>query len=326
MLRQSSPLARRLLSTSASSSSTTSTTHFSTTHFGSKTVPMSSKADLVGEVFSSVAGNYDVMNDVMSAGVHRLWKDYFVSDVMRVGETTSYLSQNPPTPTSPPIPYFRHLDVAGGTGDISFRSLDSINLSLSHPPHTPPTPGIPCPATVTVCDINPDMLRVGESRAVELYSSHNVEKMSDRTSEDGLSSSKPLSFWEGDAQSLPFEDDTFDIYSICFGLRNVTEPDKAIEDAYRILKPGGRLLIMEFSHPKNDAIAAAYDAYSFNVIPEMGERIAGDRDSYQYLVESIRKFYKQEELVDVMKEKGFVEVGYEELNFGVVAIHSGWKI
>ncbi|GMH89111.1 hypothetical protein TrST_g3301 [Triparma strigata] len=317
MARQGQPLAR-LLSTQSTDSTTT--------HFGSKTVPTSEKADLVGEVFSSVAGNYDVMNDVMSAGVHRLWKDYLVTGVMRVDETVAHLSQNPPPQTDPPTPAFRHLDVAGGTGDISFRSLDAINKSLGLSSHSPPNPSVPCPATVTVCDINPDMLRVGESRATSLYGSQNVEKMSDRTPSSPLSSSKPLSFWEGDAQSLPFPSSTFDIYTICFGLRNVTDPSAAIKDAYRLLKPGGRLLIMEFSHPKNPAVATAYDAYSFNVIPEMGERIAGDRDSYQYLVESIRKFYKQEELVEVMEEMGFVEVEYEELNLGVVAIHSGWKI
>ena len=284
---------------------------------------------MVGEVFSSVASSYDAMNDAMSMGIHRVWKDYFVSSVLSLPPTLSFLQQQQQQQQQQRdparVPEFRILDVAGGTGDISFRALDVINEALGISPALPPRHPL---ATVTVCDINPEMLTVGEQRAVEKYGNANVEKRDERSG-GGVAykpSQKPLCFYEGDAQSLPFPDETFDIYTIAFGLRNVTDPTLAIRDAYRVLKRGGRLVIMEFSHPRNPVFKEFYDAYSFNVIPAMGKAIADDKESYQYLVESIRKFDKQEELVKRMEREGFQSVKYEELNMGIVAIHDGWKM
>jgi len=301
------------------------TSHFSssaekTTHFGFTDVPVDEKEGLVGGVFSSVASSYDVMNDLMSAGLHRVWKDQLIAS-LSLPATLRYHVQE----SMGEGPHFRHLDVAGGTGDVSFRVLDVINDTLNQAPGTPVRPSPP--AAVTILDINPDMLTVGEERAIARYGSSNVATRADLSGKDFASGlEKPLSFYEGDAQYLPFPSDTFDCYTITFGLRNVTDPTFAIREAYRVLRKGGRLKIMEFSHPKNPAIKEIYDTYSFAVIPAMGEAVAGDRESYQYLVESIRKWDTQEALVERIENEGFKAVKYEEINAGVVAVHEGWKM
>jgi len=240
--------------------------------FGTRKVDPKEKTGLVGEVFESVADNYDLMNDVMSGGVHRLWKDKLIRMIA-------------------PTQGLRYLDVAGGTGDIAFR--------LHHK-----TAG---QADITVCDINPEMLRVGKNRAI------------DRGILEGLT-------WaEGNAEKLPFEDNSFDVYTISFGLRNVTHIDDALKDAWRVLKPGGRFYCLEFSAVKAPVLDKLYDLYSFKFIPRFGSLIAKDRDSYQYLVESIRQFPKQAELKKRLENAGFERTAVRNLSFGVAAIHSGYK-
>lgn len=243
-----------------------------TTHFGFKDVPEGEKASLVRGVFSSVAARYDVMNDLMSGGVHRLWKDAVI-DWMA------------------PRPGMRLLDVAGGTGDIAFRFLRRVKGA----------------GEVTVLDLTQDMLDEGRLRA---------EKQ-------GL---EGLSWVCGDAMALPFEDKSFDAYTIAFGIRNVTRPADALREAYRVLRPGGRLLVLEFSQVTDDLLQKAYDAYSFNVIPRMGQAVTGDRDSYQYLVESIRQFPDQETFAGMIREAGFGQVSYRNFTLGVAALHSGWRL
>jgi len=256
----------------------------STTSFGFREVEVEEKQGLVREVFKNVASSYDVMNDVMSAGLHRVWKDQLVA-MLR------------------PAPGCRHLDVAGGTGDVAFRVVDAIRRAER-------SALIPCSqqAHVTVCDINPHMLEVGQERAKKL----------------GLDE-KRISWVEGNAERLPFEDESMDSYTIAFGLRNCTHIDAVLRDAYRVLKPGGRFLCMEFNTVHNPVLRKAYDAYSFTVIPAMGQLVAGDRDSYQYLVESIRKFPRQDTLAAMMEDAQFAHVGYEDILDGVVSIHSGFK-
>ncbi|WP_172329972.1 bifunctional demethylmenaquinone methyltransferase/2-methoxy-6-polyprenyl-1,4-benzoquinol methylase UbiE [Mangrovicoccus sp. HB161399] len=243
-----------------------------TTHFGAKTVREDEKAGLVHGVFSSVANKYDVMNDVMSMGIHRLWKDAMMDWLAPRGGMKS-------------------LDVAGGTGDIAFRILKRA-------------PG----AEVTVLDLTEDMLIEGQRRA-------EAESFADR-----------LTWVVGDAMALPFEDNTFDTYTISFGIRNVTRVQDALNEAYRVLKPGGRLLVLEFSQLPSAPLQKAYDLYSFNVIPRMGQAIANDRDSYQYLVESIRNFPDQETFAGMIRLAGFGQVKYRNLSMGIAALHSGWKI
>ncbi|MFQ6551074.1 bifunctional demethylmenaquinone methyltransferase/2-methoxy-6-polyprenyl-1,4-benzoquinol methylase UbiE [Aestuariibius insulae] len=241
-----------------------------TTHFGNETVPEGEKADRVRGVFTSVASRYDVMNDVMSAGIHRLWKDAMMDWLApRAGQ--------------------RLLDVAGGTGDIAFRFLKRAGA-----------------AEAVVLDLTEDMLAAGRKRAEA----------------EGAS----IEWIAGDAMALPFEDASFDVYTISFGIRNVTRPADALAEAFRVLRPGGRLMVLEFSQLPNPALQAAYDAYSFNVIPRMGQMIAGDRESYQYLVESIRKFPDQEMFLGMIREAGFERASYRNLSMGIAALHSGWKI
>ncbi|WP_422071203.1 bifunctional demethylmenaquinone methyltransferase/2-methoxy-6-polyprenyl-1,4-benzoquinol methylase UbiE [Tranquillimonas rosea] len=243
-----------------------------TTHFGFQDVPEDEKAGRVHGVFTSVASRYDVMNDVMSGGVHRLWKDAMLDWLApRDGQ--------------------RLLDVAGGTGDIAFRVLKRA-------------PG----ASATVLDMTESMLVEGRKRA-------EAESLSDR-----------LDWIVGDAMALPFEDRSFDVYTISFGIRNVTRIADALSEAYRVLKPGGRLMVLEFSQLPNPMMQKAYDLYSFNVIPRMGQAIAQDRDSYQYLVESIRRFPDQESFAAMIREAGFDQVKYRNLTMGVAALHSGWKL
>ena len=243
-----------------------------TTHFGAREVPEDEKAGLVHGVFTNVASKYDVMNDVMSVGIHRLWKDAMMDWLApRDGQ--------------------RLLDVAGGTGDIAFRFLKRA-------------PG----AEAVVLDMTEQMLVEGRKRA-------EAEALSDR-----------LDWTVGDAMALPFEDNAFDVYTISFGIRNVTRIADALSEAYRVLKPGGRLMVLEFSQLPNDGLQKLYDLYSFNVIPRMGQLIANDRDSYQYLVESIRRFPDQETFAGMIRDAGFGQVKYRNLSMGIAALHSGWKL
>lgn len=243
-----------------------------TTHFGFQTVPESEKAGRVQGVFGSVASKYDIMNDVMSVGIHRIWKDAMMDWLApRAGQ--------------------RLLDVAGGTGDVSFRFLKRAGN-----------------AHATVLDLTEPMLVEGRKRA------------------EATQKADQLDWVVGDAMKLPFDDNTFDVYTISFGIRNVTRPQEALNEAYRVLKPGGRLMVLEFSQIPNASMQWAYDRYSFNVIPVMGQIIANDRDSYQYLVESIRKFPDQDTFLNMVRQAGFENAKYRNLTMGVACLHSGWKI
>lgn len=243
-----------------------------TTHFGYRDVGEAEKADLVRGVFTRVAGRYDLMNDVMSAGVHRIWKEAMID----------WLA---------PRPGQRLLDVAGGTGDIAFRFLKRASG-----------------ASAIVCDLTEGMLAEGQRRA------------------DAANLSERLQWVAGDAMALPFPDASFDVYTISFGIRNVTRIHDALAEAYRVLKTGGRLMVLEFSRPTVPALGWAYDRYSFNVIPAMGQAVTGDRESYQYLVESIRRFPDQESFAAMIRAAGFGEARYRNLSMGIVALHSGWKV
>ena len=260
-----------------------------TASFGYEEVAYGEKETLVRGVFERVAPSYDVMNDLMSAGVHRLWKDYFVS---RVGVFAG----------------MTHLDVAGGTGDVAFRVLRALQRAERRAEIDGQVLDASSRGKVIVSDINPAMLREGMKRATTR----------------GLAQDQ-LEWLEGNAERLPVEDESVDVYTIAFGLRNVTDTRAAIADAYRCLKPGGKYMILEFSRVENDALRKVYDFYSFNVIPKLGEIVARDRGSYQYLVESIRKFPPQEQLKTMMQEVGFKHVTYENLTGGMVAIHTGYK-
>jgi demethylmenaquinone methyltransferase/2-methoxy-6-polyprenyl-1,4-benzoquinol methylase len=239
-----------------------------TVSFGYTDVTPTEKTQRVGAVFSSVARNYDRMNDAMSAGLHRRWKDRFVRRVKpQDGEAI--------------------LDMAGGTGDIAFRML-------------------PSGAQITVADINPDMLGVGMERAAQ-------------RGLDGL-------VWsEQNAETLSFPDRFFDAYTIAFGIRNVTHIDRALAEAHRVLNYGGRFFCLEFSTNEWPGFAQAYDAYSHRVVPKLGELIAGDADSYRYLIESIRRFPKMDDFAAMIRKAGFSGVKVEPIMGGLVAIHSGWK-
>ena len=312
----------RLLSTSAStdqqpkpkqqpftsSSTSSSSPPVASTHFGFRNVKTEEKENLVRGVFDSVAESYDVMNDVMSAGVHRLWKDYFVQST-RVEFLAKAVRRNSTNASdNDNEEELRILDVAGGTGDIAFRMIDAMQCEERSKSSGKD------PVSVTVCDINTEMLRVGQRRARERYGSSLLDD------------TKALSFIEGNAQSLvKFDDNSFDLYTIAFGLRNVTDVDMALREALRVLKPGGRFMCLEFSHLPHPALQSMYDLYSFNLIPAMGQMVANDRDSYQYLVESIRKFSDQETLVRRMKDAGMQGAKYTNLTGGIVAIHEGWK-
>lgn len=243
------------------------------------------KRDKVLEVFHNVADKYDLMNDAMSAGVHRLWKDHFMKRLN-------------------PGPKTRLLDVAGGTGDISFRFLDYVGKDRLKAVDEETEDG----ASVVVYDINGSMLQVGEVRA------------------KNLGYTRGISWKEGDAQNLPFDDNSFDAYTIAFGIRNVVRLEEALSEAYRVLKPGGRFMCLEFSKVTTPGLDILYEAYSFQVIPPLGKVLAGDWDSYQYLVESIRQFPDQETFEQLIKTAGFRCVSHENLTFGVAAIHSGFKL
>jgi ubiquinone/menaquinone biosynthesis methyltransferase len=272
------------------------------THFGFEEVAVNEKEGRVRQVFDNVADSYDVMNDLMSAGLHRMWKDHLlhVSSVAALARAVRR--------TRGGNSELRILDVAGGTGDVAFRFVEAAEcLERSKSSGKDPV-------SVTVCDINTEMLRVGENRARDRYGNQLLDE------------TKALSFVEGNAETLvDFDDNSFDLYTIAFGLRNVTNVDQALSEALRVLKPGGRFMCLEFSQVPNTVLRNIYDTYSFNVIPAMGQMVANDRASYQYLVESIRKFSNQEELVQRMKTAGFQGVKYTNLTGGVVALHEGWK-
>lgn len=265
--------------------------HSHATSFGYKEVTEDEKSRLVGNVFSSVASNYDVMNDLMSGGLHRLWKDRLVSDLN-------------------PFPGMKHLDVAGGTGDVAFRILERIKNVRQRALRDVQDDSLLEETRIFVCDINPNMLNVGKTRAQER----------------GLGKDKSLIWVQGDAEALNFEENSMDGYTIAFGIRNVTHIEKALAEAYRVLKRGGRFLCLELSHVDIPIFKQVYDYYSFSVIPAVGDLVAGDRESYQYLVESARRFPPQEKFGRMIAEAGFEKVEYENLVGGVVAIHSGLKI
>jgi len=242
------------------------------THFGFETINENEKAGRVQRVFNSVASKYDVMNDVMSLGVHRIWKDMMMDWLApQAGQ--------------------KLLDVAGGTGDIAFRFLKRSGFGHA-----------------TVLDLTSSMLAEGRSRAEAKQMINEID-------------------WVvGDAMNLPFEDNVFDVYTISFGIRNVTRPQEALKEAYRVLKPGGRIMVLEFSQIPVPLGQWFYDRYSFNLIPKMGELIANDRSSYQYLVESIRKFPDQETFLGMVEAAGFENAKYRNLSLGIACLHSGWKI
>jgi len=286
-----------------------------TTHFGFEEVPVDEKQDRVLGVFQNVAEHYDVMNDLMSGGLHRLWKDELLT-MTGVAPMAAALRRANTTTNSNPVQsssstsgrLLSILDVAGGTGDVAFRFLEAAKC-----PERALSSGND-EISITVCDINPHMLDVGRRRARNRYG------------DAVLDTSHSLRFVEGNAQELlAFDEGAFDLYTIAFGLRNVTDVDRALTEAYRVLKPGGRYLCLEFSKVEDPYLAGIYDAYSFHVIPTVGDIVANDRDSYRYLVESIRKFSNQGELKKKMEDAGFVGCKYTNMTGGIVAIHEGWK-
>ncbi|RUO24121.1 bifunctional demethylmenaquinone methyltransferase/2-methoxy-6-polyprenyl-1,4-benzoquinol methylase UbiE [Aliidiomarina minuta] len=243
-----------------------------TTHFGYQTVDKEKKVSLVGGVFDSVAAKYDVMNDVMSFGIHRLWKRQTIdSSAARKGQ--------------------RILDLAGGTGDLAARFSRIVGPE----------------GQVVLADINASMLEVGRTKLQDMGIVGNVD------------------YVQANAEELPFPDDHFDVITIAFGLRNVTDKDKALRSMLRVLKPGGRLLVLEFSKPEQELLNQAYDFYSFNILPQMGGLIANDKESYQYLAESIRMHPDQETLKNLMQAAGFENVDYQNMTGGIVALHRGFK-
>ena len=251
-----------------------------TVSFGFREVEPEEKTALVRSVFSSVAQRYDIMNDAMSGGLHRLWKRAMI-DWLR------------------PRPGMRVLDVAGGTGDIACRILDRANLGLS---------ACATPARVSVCDINQEMVRVGRDRAVDRARLDNLDWIC------------------GNGEALPFADKSFDAYTIAFGIRNVTDIDAALHEARRVLKPGGRFLCLEFSTLERDSLKRLYDLYSMEVVPRLGQAIAGDADSYRYLVESIRRFPDRDAFAEMIAAAGLGRVDHRAMSGGIVALHSAWRI
>ena len=242
------------------------------TDFGFRRVPSGEKARLVRDLFGRVAPRYDVMNDLMSAGVHRLWKSDMIAWLR-------------------PRPGQYVVDVAGGTGDIALRLFDRM-------------PG----GRIVVCDVSAEMLSRGRDRAL------------DQGYGDGIT-------WTcGDAETLPFVDASFDAYTIAFGIRNVAHIDRALREARRVLKPGGRFLCLEFGHVAAGGLAHLYDIYSFNVVPWLGDLVAGDRSAYVYLVESIRRFPEQGKFAAMIEDAGFGQIGVRDLSGGIATLHSAWRI
>src|SRR5216684_778877 len=251
-------------------------THFGDTHFGFRTVGIDHKQAMVDEVFDKVAPRYDLMNDLMSGGLHRVWKDILVTAV------------NPPRNERS----FSALDVAGGTGDVAFRTVEAGGAATR----------------VTVCGINGEMLSVGRKRAAQR----------------GLDSR--VSFMAGNAESLPFADRNFDACTVAFGIRNVPRIDIALGEFFRVMRPGSRFLCLEFSSVDVPGLDALYDFYSFNVIPALGRAVAGDSEAYRYLVESIRRFPRPDAFAEMMRAAGFARVSFQRMSGGIVALHSGWRL
>lgn len=242
------------------------------THFGYRQVETGDKAGMVADVFHSVAGRYDLMNDLMSGGIHRLWKRFTIElSAVRAGH--------------------RVLDIAGGTGDLAAKFSELVGEE----------------GEVVLADINASMLQVGRDKLIDSGAQGN------------------LRYVQANAEELPFPDDHFDCITIAFGLRNVTDKDKALRSMLRVLKPGGRLLVLEFSKPENDLLSRAYDTYSFKVLPVLGKVIAGDSDSYQYLAESIRMHPDQDTLKQMMEDAGFMRCDFHNMTGGIVALHRGIK-
>jgi demethylmenaquinone methyltransferase/2-methoxy-6-polyprenyl-1,4-benzoquinol methylase len=243
-----------------------------TTHFGYQEVDRDAKANMVADVFHSVASRYDLMNDLMSGGIHRIWKRFTIElSGVRRGHAV--------------------LDIAGGTGDLAARFADLVGPE----------------GQVVLADINDSMLKVGRDKLLDHGLLDNLE------------------FVQADAQCLPFPDDSFDCITIAFGLRNVTDKHAALRSMLRVLKPGGRLLVLEFSKPGNPLLSKVYDAYSFRLLPLMGRLVANDADSYQYLAESIRMHPDQDTLKEMMEDAGFSRCEYHNMTGGVVALHKGLK-
>lgn len=247
-----------------------------TTHFGFRDVPLGDKQGMVDDVFRSVARRYDLMNDLMSGGLHRAWKAAMIAAL------------NPPRGPTP----FRLLDLAGGTGDIAMRASSKGGEGFE----------------AVVCDINAEMLNVGRERVADAF-------LEDR-----------ISFVEGNAESLDFADRSFDACTIAFGIRNVPQIDRALREIHRVLKPGGRLLCLEFSSVDVPGLDRIYELYSFNVIPGLGRMVTGDAESYRYLVESIRKFPRPDAFAEMMRSAGFARAKWDVMSGGIVALHSGWRL
>lgn len=243
-----------------------------TTHFGYEQVAVEKKAERVAEVFHSVAAKYDLMNDLMSGGIHRLWKRFTIeASAVRAGHKV--------------------LDIAGGTGDLSYQFARLVGPQ----------------GQVVLADINASMLKVGRDRLIDRGIAGNLQVA------------------QADAQYLPFPDNTFDCITIAFGLRNVTDKDLALRSMLRVLKPGGRLLVLEFSKPQHSLLEKVYDTYSFKLLPFMGKVITNDADSYRYLAESIRMHPDQQTLQGMMDEAGFVNTSFHNMTGGIVALHKGFK-
>jgi demethylmenaquinone methyltransferase/2-methoxy-6-polyprenyl-1,4-benzoquinol methylase len=247
-----------------------------TSHFGFRDVRLGDKQAMVDDVFRSVARRYDLMNDLMSGGLHRAWKAAMIAML------------NPPRRGAP----FNLLDLAGGTGDIAFRAAQAAGTGFE----------------AIVCDINADMLQIGRERAAKKH-------LDDR-----------VSFVEGNAEQLGFADKSFDACTIAFGIRNVPRIEAAVREIYRVLKPGGRFLCLEFSSVDTPGLDSLYALYSFNVIPELGRMVTGDAESYRYLVESIRKFPRPNAFADMMRDAKFARVKWDVMSGGIVALHSGWRL
>lgn len=241
--------------------------------FGFRSVGVEERQGLVNDVFSRVANRYDLMNDLMSGGMHRLWK----------ADLINWMAPSATTPQ-------KLLDVAGGTGDIARRFLDAAPRS-----------------SATICDISGEMLEVGRAKLTPRYGER-------------------IAFVQGNAEELPFPDRSFDFFTIAFGIRNVTHIDRALAEAFRVLKRGGRFICLEFSEVQTPVLDKVYDVFSFRVIPELGKWVAGDADSYRYLVESIRRFPDQERFAKMIAAAGFERVQYRNLTSGIAALHSGWRI
>ncbi len=247
------------------------------TSFGFRPVAVEERQGLVNAVFARVADRYDLMNDLMSGGLHRLWKSDLVG----------WLA--PPRSAAP----WHLLDVAGGTGDVALKVLEAGGAGIS----------------AIICDISDAMLRVGRKRARQA----------------GWGEER-LAFVQGNGEALPFPDRSFDAYTIAFGIRNITHVDRALREAFRVLRPGGRFLCLEFSEVQMPLLDRLYDAWSFGAIPRLGQLAAGDAEPYRYLVESIRRFPPQERFAEMIVEAGFERVAYRNLTGGIAAIHSGWRL